>query len=399
MDGKLTSRLESIDFLRGVAALAVVFVHAIQWSEKEVPSLWFKGVYNVLDLGRLGVPMFFVISGFCIHLRWAKNIAKSGKAKIDFWSFWRRRVHRLYPPYLVVLCICMGMLLLAWWMGREVALLRLYPEPRGQWMLADFISHVFMLHGLHPVFDRAGGNVPFWTLAREEYFYLLYFPLILGRRYWGLLTAVLLVLVSGLAFPLLMRYVVAPQSNWWNVITTSAIVLWIQWCLGMVAAEFYCGIRKCPSWAKAFWLVPVWFAIALVSETYFPLWSPLAWGLTFFTLLNACVDLEKKKRWPEARLVKWLSGVGVFSYSLYLVHNPIRAVMKQALPFFRDTTNPYILVFVIAPLVIVCSYFAAKLFFRLVESRFLNSHKVDPEVYKVREELPATSNYATAKTP
>ena len=73
-----TSRLESINFLRGGTALAVVLHHAIRYGEAPLDSpLWFRGVYAVLDLGHLGVPLFFVLSGFCIHLRWAKQYAVS----------------------------------------------------------------------------------------------------------------------------------------------------------------------------------------------------------------------------------------------------------------------------------------------------------------------------------
>ena len=46
---------------------------------------------------------FFVISGFCIHLGWARQEAQAGGATTDFFAFWRRRIRRLYPPYLVVL--------------------------------------------------------------------------------------------------------------------------------------------------------------------------------------------------------------------------------------------------------------------------------------------------------
>lgn len=373
-----TDRLESIDFLRGVAALAVVFTHAIQWSEREIPSAWFNRLYYVLQFGRLGVPLFFVISGFCIHLRWSKRFSKSGHHKLDFLSFWRRRIYRLYPPYFIVLCACMAMLFIGLYLGRDVALLRAYPEPKSQWMLADFATHAFMLHGFFPMFDRAGGSVPFWTLAREEYFYVLYFLLIFWRRRLGLSKTVLLVLGCGLAFPLVCRLFVSTESQWWGVvgswgvIGSSAIVLWIQWCLGMVAAEMYCGLVKCPVWLRSWWMILVWFPAAALAEAYFTLLTPVFWGLTFFTLLNMCVEMEKNHKWPRVYLVKWLSGVGLFSYSLYLVHSPIRGVLKQLFPGLGATANPYVLVGVAFPLVVVTSYIGAKIFFMLVERRFLN---------------------------
>ena len=59
----------------------------------DFPEFWFRAAYHTLEVGSLGVPRFFVISGFCIHLRWARE------GRIDYRDFWRRRVRRLYPPY------------------------------------------------------------------------------------------------------------------------------------------------------------------------------------------------------------------------------------------------------------------------------------------------------------
>jgi hypothetical protein len=41
--------------------------------------------------GHLGVPLFFVISGFCIHLRWAKQQARAHIDRPDVFEFWKRR--------------------------------------------------------------------------------------------------------------------------------------------------------------------------------------------------------------------------------------------------------------------------------------------------------------------
>src|SRR5690606_30666061 len=105
-----------------------------------------------------------------------------GSAPKGFVAFWKRRFFRLYPTYLVVLCLSMLLVLGALILNPSVPLVQAYPEPRLSWIGLDFMAHLTMLHGLHPVFDRAGGNPVFWTLAREEYLYLLYFPLLLAFR-------------------------------------------------------------------------------------------------------------------------------------------------------------------------------------------------------------------------
>jgi peptidoglycan/LPS O-acetylase OafA/YrhL len=365
-------RLVSIDLLRGAAALAVVFHHAINWKLVEDKPLWFGFIHTVFDQGYLGVPLFFVISGFCIHLRWAKSFARSGKGQLDFREFWKRRIKRLYPPYLVVLCLSMGLVILAYLLGKQVPLVTLYPEPRPPWMALDFLLHLFMLHGLHPLFDKAGGNPPFWTLAREEYFYIMYFGLLLCRRYFGLMSSFSLVVITGILFPLLMSQFLPQDSEWWSIINTSAIVLWVQWCLGMVAVEAYYGLIKLPRWCGSGWMIWVWMVAAKFSDNYFSLLSPFLWGLGFFTMLNFFIKLEKTRRIESNPLVRWLSGVGVFSYSLYLIHNPVRALMKQILQPLLNF-NSLLAFLLLAALISAAGYFAAKLFFWMVERRFLNT--------------------------
>ena len=368
-------RLNSIDFLRGGAALAVMLSHDITYGDR-LPSneMWFRALYALLDHGHLGVPLFFVISGFCVHLRWARQYSETKNGELDFISFWKRRIYRLYPPYFVMLCLSMMLIVIAYQMNRAVPSVTMYPEPRARWIAIDFFAHLTMLHGLHPILDKGGGNSPFWTLAREEYFYLLYFPLLAWRRRWGLLSSMIVVLLSGLAFPFLMSFVLPSKSSWWSIVSSSALVLWIQWCLGMTAVEAHYGLVKLPNWCRSWVLVPVWAGVALLCAEYSPWLAPLGWGMTFFTLLNYCVSLECAARWPRHRVINWLTAVGVFSYSLYLVHHPVRSVVKQLLGSFARTDSP-IIYLLTAGLMAVLGYYAGKLFFAVVESRFLNTKR------------------------
>ncbi|HEY0082063.1 MAG TPA: acyltransferase family protein, partial [Pyrinomonadaceae bacterium] len=66
----ISSRLKSIDALRGLAALAVVVYHAATALEV-LPSnaLWFRIVYAIPSHGHLGVALFFVISGYVLSYR------------------------------------------------------------------------------------------------------------------------------------------------------------------------------------------------------------------------------------------------------------------------------------------------------------------------------------------
>src|SRR6266700_378444 len=106
-------RLLSIDALRGIAALGVVLYHAVLQTTSAVPNNLFRWPVKLLQFvssfGYIGVFLFFVISGFCIHLQWAKSRATQQAQAIRFGSFWRRRIRRLYPPYLIAFALFMLM--------------------------------------------------------------------------------------------------------------------------------------------------------------------------------------------------------------------------------------------------------------------------------------------------
>ena len=95
----LTSgRLLSIDALRGIAALGVVLYHAVLQTTNAVPHNLFKWPVKLIQFlssfGYVGVFLFFVISGFCIHLQWARARAAGEPQEIQFSSFWKRRIRR-----------------------------------------------------------------------------------------------------------------------------------------------------------------------------------------------------------------------------------------------------------------------------------------------------------------
>jgi peptidoglycan/LPS O-acetylase OafA/YrhL len=76
-------RFDRVDQLRGIAALAVVICHASVSAYKTAPNLdggpW-PWLASTLGFGYLGVPLFFVISGFCIHLPHARALASGESA-------------------------------------------------------------------------------------------------------------------------------------------------------------------------------------------------------------------------------------------------------------------------------------------------------------------------------
>lgn len=379
-----STRLYCIDFLRGSASLAVVLYHCALYFRSD--QSWYPAFFTVLQEGRLGVPLFFVISGFCIHLRWARQSAAGENATINFRDFWKRRFLRLYPAYLVMLCITMALIVAAVYYPQMSAFVHREEKNAaltGWWMVADFVSHLFMLHGLHPAFDLGGGNEVYWTLAREEYLYLLYLPLLMWRRTWGLARAIGLVIFISLSVPMagyITSKVLRLDQDWFYPISmsNSAIALWPQWALGMVAVEAYFGEIKLPRWCSYWWMAVVWIVLSWVNTEY-GIWqlSAIFRGLSFFTLINYCVSREKAGQWLSNAIAGQLTNIGIFSYSLYLVHYPLIRAMVGVEELLRakwgiTSVGPLYYLIVYSVMVIV-SCLAGKLLFILVEQRCLPS--------------------------
>ena len=360
LTGAPAARLRSIDFLRGVAALTVAFGHALTAAPYFFAGPVFEQLcLHVMWLAVSGVPLFFVISGFCIHLGQVRH-----GGTFRFAAFWRRRLWRLYPAYFVVLAGSIGLLLLMWASGTGAELLARYPEPRLRWIAADFASHALMLHGLQPFFDQGAGNPPLWTLAREEYLYLMY-PILLAIRprvAWYTLAALLAGLSVAFQYGFA-RLTNDPDTTW--LLLYSAPALWIQWQLGVVAADAYRGAIRLPAfWQQARW-VPMWIVLGYLFKP-----GTIFLGLAFFTLVNVCVRLEQQGRWTRTGLVGAITRVGLWSYSLYLVHFPVQTIVLAATR--RIVPEVGVPGFVARAIFLTAvSCVAGRLFFTLVERHFV----------------------------
>jgi peptidoglycan/LPS O-acetylase OafA/YrhL len=113
-----SKRLQSIDTLRGIAALVVLLYHARvmlwvglketwnQYGLSANPNAWLAYLtIPVTFCGGLAVSLFFVLSGYCIHRRGAKRLANESRPSINLKQFALRRLWRLYPTYIAALLL------------------------------------------------------------------------------------------------------------------------------------------------------------------------------------------------------------------------------------------------------------------------------------------------------
>ena len=339
-----SSRLVSLDVMRAIAVLMVMVSHlpysiGVDDAGQRI-SATSDGLNHALEYGRYGVHLFLVISGFCIHLQWAR--ARQPDARIDFGKFWRKRLTRLYPPYFVAL---VGSLALLWVYYRFVAGAA-GPGIAGQFgytqpslFVIDLFLLLFLFQNVNGSSERVG-NGPFWSLALEEQLYLLYFPLLWVRRKWGwgVTLAGSTAICLGWRAVGLVWHDSIPAS--WSLLGPS---LWTIWVLGALGVEAHFGWLKLPTWMRSLWagvlLLAAGFGLdqAMESSVGFVaalLREPVI-GMGFFVLVNAVCSLESAGRFPvKAVWVRPLAWLGTISYAVYLVHQPLFVAIKTVLVRF-----------------------------------------------------------------
>ena len=383
-EGLSNGRLQSIDALRGVAALGVVFYHAVWQSSNAVPGNLLRGPVKLLQFlssfGYIGVFLFFVISGFCIHLQWAKARATGQPQAIKFGTFWRRRFRRLYPPYLIAFALFMIMATLSTGINFT------------HFFVYDVVMHLLMLHNLDPNTCYSINGV-FWTLAIEEQLYLAYFLLLFLRSRWGWGPTLLICAAARVGW-FMVCHSVWVATGIGIPVPEGAASHWLTWALGAVAVEAAFGIVKLPKWCRNMWLGAAAIVVASATSMILPLtqkdtlphtavWLLMhpVWGLGFFILVNRAVQAEQSwalqrrqrsetTRAPSAarmvpRLVAAAAFVGVFSYSLYLTHE---LVLMQSWSFVSPRLPPVLnTLLIVVPATVVFAW----LFFLFCEKPYM----------------------------
>ncbi|MDF7810556.1 acyltransferase [Hymenobacter sp. YC55] len=158
---RASSYLPAFTGIRAVAAYMVFLHHFNPFSQEgSLPLL-----HNLLVEFHIGVPVFFVLSGFLITLRYIDNI----RFTTTWWKqYLRNRFARIYPMFFLITCLNF-----AWLYQQE-----------GTLDSTVVLTNILLLRGFFESIIYSG--IPQgWTLTVEECFYLMapvIFWLLLKRR-------------------------------------------------------------------------------------------------------------------------------------------------------------------------------------------------------------------------
>lgn len=307
------TKLPGLDVLRGLAALGIGWFHARV-------DLWvgFKAIqadhssfsladrllsYLSLPASQLGgtVMLFFVLSGFCIHLPIAS------RQRAPHWpSYAVRRFLRLYPAYLATLLLCLLAALLFFQAADQ-------PEELSAYATSAVLLQNWLQGG-----RQVAMNPSLWTIPVEVEAYILY-PLLywLWRQKGAMATIVYTFVCTLIGFLLF--------ANGFGQASASFFKYALLWNAGAWLAEAYVN-QQLPRWTRLYALglgsLPVLTMLAgLAGIDMFYL--HYGWGLWAVLLLLWVLG-------PGARFfaegywwVQILILTGTVSYSYYLLHFPV----------------------------------------------------------------------------
>jgi peptidoglycan/LPS O-acetylase OafA/YrhL len=299
--GALPPHIPSLDGLRAVSFLIVFLAHAgLQWI---VP-------------GGFGVTVFFYLSGFLITTLMRVEHETTGTVSVR--HFYLRRVLRILPPFYLVLI-----------MASTLTLLGVLPgELQSRVVLAQalHVSNYWLVW--HGYAGAAAGTVPFWSLAVEEHFYLL-FPLLYlwlrrhissrahAKTFWTLCVIVcawrcMLVFVFGVTED---RTYMASDTRFDSILFGCALAVTMN------------PVLDGQSGSDRLWknvLLPAGLALLLVTFAYRAPWfrETIRYTLQGIGLTPVFVAAMRFPDWWPFRFLnaKRVAFAGVLSYTLYLVH-------------------------------------------------------------------------------
>ncbi len=353
--------IPELDQLRGVAALLVLYFHAL--AANSVAPLYMgltpAGIPltdNILKLvitnGFTGVALFFVLSGFLFTWGGLQS------DHFDWRKFFINRILRIFPLYLLLIIVAFSL-------------------NRGGFSFIHFIQYVTGFGNMSP--PAGDFDVVLWTISVELQFYMLFpFLLMLIKRKGVQYLLGLIALLISLRFFVRLDFISLADPVYWTMFGRLD-----QFLIGMIAAWYvhhkgwlgadvaarsmrqtvvsYLERASGLIVSLALLVGLLWLYTQFGSKwggSYFhavwPALEAVAWALVGLFY----VGLVRLHR-PKFMLV--LQFVGMISYSLYMLHYPIiKALHKHAewlpnIPDHRLLSGLLVVTVIVVPITLVIS--------------------------------------------
>lgn len=347
--------IPEIDGLRFIAIITVLFLH-LNTNFKRVFAEIIPASYNGSLLDSLflssswGVELFFAISGYILSVPFIRYCRYRGK-KVDISDYFKRRLSRLEPPFILsLLIIYIANLLISSYSFEQTIL---------HFLATLFYSHM-LIYG-----TWSNINPVTWSLETEVQFYIIA-PLLIYlfsiKKEWiyrliifGLFT----VSINSVGLPIMKQLhfhkSIIPSLHWFLI--------------GILFADFH---LQFPNWFKKQSMIADAFAWMSVPLLYM---SKLLWGNLVFdaTLLLFLVSTFKSISFKKVICNRFVTTIGGMCYTIYLFHYAGIFVLMNLLKDIQvgGLYIQLIVIFIICLLVLMCFSF---ILFRYFERPFMNKN-------------------------
>jgi peptidoglycan/LPS O-acetylase OafA/YrhL len=337
--------IPSLDGIRAVSFGIVFASHAIAESDK--PQL---------IPGMFGVTVFFFLSGFLISTLLLQEYCETHTLMLG--RFYLRRCLRLLPP----LYVCLGIVALLYALGLF----------QGELSIRAMLAYAFYAGNYYfastPLDASPLGTAPFWSLAVEEHFYLL-FPLLLLflLRFCRQRSRVLILLgicAAVLAWRVILWSIWQNQSYIEHATDTRMDSLLFGCALALSRYNPWLSVWSRPrpvlEFGTTLICVVVLTATLLNRNPHFR--DTIGYTIELCALAPLfCLAIQRSDTW----IFRWLNSrmltyIGTVSYSLYLVHDGLILLLQKLLPH-----TSWVMVGVLA---LVSSLVVAELLRRWIET-------------------------------
>lgn len=306
--------IDSITGLRAVAALWVLLLHLCLGAENGyLPGFEGKVAWGFAEQwirkGRLGVDLFFMISGFVMLHVYAEHFREKRDGRTVL-AFYLLRLGRIYPLHLAMLLLLAGLYGFGIWQAKPVS-------------IGDILLNLTLLNAV----GEFSVNTPAWSVSVEMFAYLCFpflvpvFMRLTGK--WSLM---------ALCFGMALVYALTTESfQWWYQWDHGAVAyvrVMAGFVIGGLLYQLSCHHRPGKATDAELGLIFFVAGFLLLSLTFpFTLIYLFMPPMFFFIVVSP----RLAQLLLANRLMVWL---GTISYSIYMVHYPV-------LEFFRMGRNDY----------------------------------------------------------
>lgn len=316
--------IRSLDGLRGVSALLVLFHHvllmrpdfgAFEWNEATRPRgafewMMFETPFRILWAGQERAILFFVLSGFVLSLPWLHSHPR------PYAKFLLNRFCRLYPPYLIVMSLAaIGAVFLG---GRQIPGASIWFNQLG-WSSPLFWHAVpSVLFLINNKFSN-WLNESVWSLVWEARVVIIFPLLILPIVRWK--NVGIAAVMAGLAVIHPLITITLPHHLADQLDQTGTALLYPEFfimgvavALNQEAVRHHLSRRRGVAGLAALVLGLTMFWI------HWPVQNSRADGIAAALIVAASLGCPLLVTALQTKLLLW---VGRLSYSLYLIHVPL----------------------------------------------------------------------------